>query len=170
MFLMSKALISKELPEIEVISISPEQTQHIGEIIGSKACPGDVVLLTGDLGAGKTCLTQGILWGLGLDEYARRPTFVLVAEYQGRLPLYHMDLYRLDDAEGIEDLGIDDYLFGDGISVIEWADKAVDFFPPGCLKIDIEYVDDSTRKLSIRSPNTRYAKIMSQIESDQFKG
>ena len=81
-----------------------------------------------------------------------------------------MDLYRLDDAEGIEDLGIDDYLFGDGICVIEWADKAVDFFPHGCLTIDIEYVDDSTRKLSIRSPNTRYAKIMSQIESDQFNG
>ena len=88
------------------------------------ASAGYVVLLNGPLGAGKTCLTQGILRGLGSDDHARSPTFVLVAEYEARLTLYHVDLYRTDGPSDIEELGIEEYLWGDGVCVMEWAEKA----------------------------------------------
>ena len=107
-------------------SYGPEETQAIGRILGRSAEPGDVFLLVGDLGAGKTCLTQGILFGLGSEEFARSPTFVLVSQYPGRLTMYHMDLYRLDTFAEVLDLGLDEYLFGDGVSVVEWADKAAE--------------------------------------------
>ena len=103
-----------------------------------RAREGDVVLLTGDLGAGKTTLTQGILHGLGSNEFARSPTFVLVNEYDARIPLYHMDFYRLGSFEDIDGLGLDDYLFGDGICVIEWADKADGYFPADHLSVSID--------------------------------
>ena len=91
-----------------MISNSPEQTQKLGMLIGELSMAGDVFLLVGELGAGKTCLTQGIAWGLGIDEYALSPTFVIMRELYGRLPLYHIDLYRLDDIEESLDLGLDD--------------------------------------------------------------
>ena len=116
-------------------SSSADSTREIGREIGSRARKGDVVLLTGDLGAGKTTLAQGILHGLGSNEFARSPTFVLVNEYNARLPLYHMDLYRLDSFEDVEGLGLDDYLFGDGLCVVEWADKAEDYFPVDHLSV-----------------------------------
>ena len=90
---------------ISISTSSPEQTQSAGRILGAHARAGDVFLLTGELGAGKTCLTQGILWGLGGEEYARSPTFVLICEYYARLTLYHMDLYRLDSIDEVVDPG-----------------------------------------------------------------
>ena len=112
-----------------IISTGPEETRAIGRIVGEHAAPGDVVLLTGELGTGKTCLTQGILSGLGSDELARSPTFVLIAEYRGRMPMYHMDLYRIGSLEQAEELGIDEYLDGDGLTVVEWADNVPGIFP-----------------------------------------
>ena len=114
---------SKREHSITIASHCPEQTQSIGRLLGECALAGDVFLLSGELGAGKTCLTQGILWGLGGDEYARSPTFVLICEYPARLTLYHMDLYRLDSLDEIIDLGLDDYFFGEGVCVVEWAEK-----------------------------------------------
>jgi len=97
---------------LELISHNPEQTQKFGVSIGEVALPGDIFLLVGGLGVGKTCLTQGIAWGLGIKEYAVSPSFVLVRELYGRLPLYHIDLYRLDRIEEILELGLDEYLYG----------------------------------------------------------
>jgi tRNA threonylcarbamoyladenosine biosynthesis protein TsaE len=150
---------------LEIVSHSPEQTQAIGRVMGEHAMPGDIFLLVGGLGAGKTCLTQGIVWGLGAEEYARSPTFVLVSQYQGRLTLYHMDLYRLDTIAEVADLGLDEYLLGDGVCVVEWAEKAASLFPEHHLLVRIEYVDDTTRRLTLSTSDQRYAEILEAVKS-----
>lgn len=150
---------------MQIVSHSPEDTQSIGRILGELAAPGDVYLLVGDLGAGKTCLTQGILWGLGTDEFARSPTFVLVSQYQGRMTMYHMDLYRLDSFDEILDLGLDEFLFGDGISVVEWAEKALGAFPENHMLIQIQYIDEDTRRLTLNAFGQRYSEILSEVSN-----
>ena len=107
------------------ISHSPKETLQLGKSLGSSLIPGDIILLNGDLGAGKTHLTQGICYGVGLDEgsYIRSPTFTLINEYQGKLPIYHIDLYRIDSLEEIYSLGLEEILFNQGITIIEWAEK-----------------------------------------------
>ena len=132
-------------------SDSVEYTREVGRAIGTGARAGDVILLSGGLGAGKTALTQGILRGLGSDEFARSPTFVLMNEYEARLTVYHMDLYRLDTLDEIDGLGLDDYLFGDGLCVIEWADKADGYFPADRLAVSISVESDTERTLDLES-------------------
>ena len=134
--------------ETQFITRSPEETHAIGRIVGEHAAEGDVVLLTGELGTGKTCLTQGILHGLGSDDLARSPTFVLIAEHRGRMPLYHMDLYRVGSIEQAEVLGIEEYLEGDGLTVVEWADNVPGIFPDDSLRIHIELASECERRLS----------------------
>ncbi len=146
-------------------SDSPEETQAVGRVLGESACPGDVFLLVGDLGAGKTCLTQGVLFGLGSDDYARSPTFVLVSQYPGRLTLYHMDLYRLDSFEEVLDLGLDEYIFGDGVSVVEWADKAAEAFPENHMLIEIEQTGEDSRRLKFTANGDRYKEILKKIKT-----
>jgi tRNA threonylcarbamoyladenosine biosynthesis protein TsaE len=115
---------------MEYVTRSGPETRRLGEALGRKLQPGDIVLLFGELGAGKTTFAQGIAEGLDLDpkHYVRSPTFTLVNEYQGRLPIFHIDLYRLNSAEEIRDLGLEEYLFGPGVTVVEWAEKL--FSPP----------------------------------------
>ena len=124
-------------------SHTAEFTQKLGKTIGETASAGDVILLTGELGAGKTCLTQGIALGLGVEGYVRSPTFVLITRHHGRLTLHHVDLYRIGSPAEAWDLGLDEQLFGGGICVVEWADRAVDIFPDDCLWIDLCYEPDS---------------------------
>ena len=150
---------------IQVVSGSPEETQEIGIVLGTHAGPGDLFLLTGDLGTGKTCLAQGILWGLGGDEYARSPTFVLVSQYRGRLTMNHIDLYRIDSADEIVDLGLDDYLLDEGISVVEWADKAAGLLPEHHLGVLIEYLGETTRRITLTATNHRYSPAISAVAS-----
>ena len=121
-----------------------EETRRIGRIIGESASPGDVYLLTGPLGAGKTCLTQGIARGLDVDGYARSPTFVLMTRYHGRLTLHHADLYRIDHPAEAWDLGFEDIVSaGQDVLVVEWADRADELFPDDALRIHLDYaVDD----------------------------
>ena len=97
---------------------------------------GELVLMSGDLGAGKTCMTQGIAWGLGVNEHARSPTFVLVSEYEGRHMLFHADLYRVDDPLEAEDLGLDETYGNGGVCVVEWAEKADAIFPEDHLRVN----------------------------------
>jgi len=153
---------------LELISQSPEQTQKLGVRIGELALPGDVFLLVGELGAGKTCLTQGIAWGLGIKEYALSPSFVIMRELYGRLPLYHIDLYRLDRIEESLDLGLDDYLYGRGICVVEWADKALSILPPKHLLIKIGYLSDTSRSFQIEAHGERYLEIVKRLEGLTF--
>jgi tRNA threonylcarbamoyladenosine biosynthesis protein TsaE len=118
---------------------SPEETQQVGRLIGQQAQAGDIYLLTGPLGAGKTCLTQGIAWGLGVMGYARSPTFVLMTRYQGRLTLHHLDLYRINGPLEAWDLGLDEQLSSDAVCVVEWADRAEEVFPQNALWIVLDY-------------------------------
>jgi tRNA threonylcarbamoyladenosine biosynthesis protein TsaE len=149
---------------LELVSHSPEETQKLGRRLGEIARPGDVFLLVGDLGSGKTCLTQGIAWGLGIKEYALSPSFVIIRELYGRLPLYHIDLYRLDRIEESMDLGLDDYLYGRGVCVVEWAEKALSLMPPERLLIRLDYLADTERRFRLEASGRRYSTIVSQLK------
>jgi tRNA threonylcarbamoyladenosine biosynthesis protein TsaE len=150
---------------LEIISHSPEETQKFGGEIGKLAQPADIFLLIGGLGAGKTCLTQGIAWGLGVKEYAASPSFVVIRELYGRLPLYHIDFYRLDNLEEIAELGLDDYLYGDGVCVVEWAEKGMNLLPPEHLLIEMGYLSDTERSLKLKPSGQRYQKIVTQLKN-----
>ncbi|MFC2017537.1 tRNA (adenosine(37)-N6)-threonylcarbamoyltransferase complex ATPase subunit type 1 TsaE [Chloroflexota bacterium] len=149
----------------ELISHGPEQTQKLGTHIGELSMPGDIFLLTGTLGTGKTCLTQGIAWGLGIKEYAVSPSFVIVRELYGRLPLYHIDLYRLNHIEEIMDLGLDDYLYGSGVCVVEWAERGLSVLPTEHLLIQISYLSDTERNLQLEPSGKRHLEIVAQLKN-----
>jgi|TARA_B100002003_G_C14080725_1_gene519910 tRNA threonylcarbamoyladenosine biosynthesis protein TsaE len=149
---------------MQIISGSSEQTQEIGKKLGHIAKPGYVIMLTGNLGAGKTCLTQGIAWGLDINEFATSPSYTIMREHQGRLPLYHIDLYRLDSLNDIYDLGLDDYLFGDGLCVIEWAEKGMEFMPEEHLFIEIDCVSENERKLNLKASGRHYDKMLNDLK------
>ncbi len=149
---------------LELTTRSPEQTQEFGTRLGKIARPGDVILLVGKLGAGKTCLTQGIAWGLGIDDYAASPSFVLVRELYGRLPLYHVDFYRLENLAEIAELGLDEYFYGQGVSVVEWAEKALSLLPPENLLIEMEYISDNERRLELKPSGKRYREMVAQLK------
>lgn len=150
---------------LEIVSHSPEQTRKLGTRLGELARPGDVFLLVGNLGAGKTCLAQGIAWGLGIEEYAASPSFVVVRELKGRLPLYHIDFYRLDNLDEIAELGLDDYLYGNGVSVIEWAEKGQHLLPPEHLLIEMSYLADTERRLELKPSGQRYREIVTELRN-----
>ena len=158
--------MKNEVTTLQLTSHSPEQTQHLGAQLGELARPGDVFLLSGTLGSGKTCLTQGIAWGLGIKEYASSPSFVIVREHHGRFPLYHVDLYRLDLIEEIADLGLDEYIYNDGICVIEWAEKGTAVLPQENLFIKLDYVSDTERSLSLEARGERYSQLLKSLKLD----
>ena len=145
-------------------SHSARETARIGSALGQYAEAGDVFLLSGELGAGKTCLTQGIAKGLGVDGYVRSPTFVLVSVHQGRLPLYHIDIYRLDEVAEVVDLGLEEYLAGDGVSVIEWASKALEVFPQPYMLVTLTYEGENERLIQLEAMGERYESLLSQVE------
>lgn len=118
---------------------SPEETFQLGEELGRKAVPGQVFTLTGDLGVGKTVFTQGLAKGLGIEGPVNSPTFTIVQVYEeGRLPFYHFDVYRIGDVEEMEEVGFDDYVMGEGVSLIEWADLIEEILPEKRTEIRIE--------------------------------
>lgn len=162
--------LSQPSNSLQLTSQSPEQTQKLGVRIGELALPGDVFLLAGDLGAGKTCLTQGIAWGLDIKEYALSPTFIIVRELYGRLPLYHIDLYRLDRIEETMDLGLDDYLYGRGVCVVEWAEKALSILPEEHLLIRISYLAETERSFQMEPSGQRYREIVAQLKQFSLSG
>lgn len=118
---------------------NPEETFALGQKIGRAATPGQVYTLTGDLGVGKTVFTQGVASGLGITESVNSPTFTIVQVYEeGRLPFYHFDVYRIGDIEEMEEIGYDDYFFGEGICLIEWAELIKEILPENRISITIE--------------------------------
>lgn len=149
---------------LELVSRSPEQTQTLGVRIGELTLPGNVFLLVGELGTGKTCLTQGIAWGLGIKDYALSPSFVIMRELYGRLPLYHIDLYRLDRIEESMDLGLDDYLYGEGVCVVEWAEKALTILPKEHLLIKMSYLSETERRIKMEPSGQRYLELVAQLK------
>jgi tRNA threonylcarbamoyladenosine biosynthesis protein TsaE len=156
---------------LKLNSHSPEQTQFLGSCLGKLAQGGDVFLLIGDLGTGKTCLVQGIAHGLDIKEYAFSPSFVIAREYHGRLPLYHIDFYRLDHIEEIADLGLDEYLYGNGVCVVEWAEKGLQALPQENLLITLNYVPDcqTQRTICFKPEGERYLELINQLEENLNK-
>lgn len=130
-------------------SESPEETYEIGRRLGSEAAPGSVYALVGDLGAGKTIFTKGFAAGLGISDTITSPTFTIMQVYEGgRLPLYHFDVYRISDPEEMYEIGFDEYILGDGVSLIEWADRIPELLPKETVKITIKR--DSGRGENVR--------------------
>ena len=135
--------------KLELTTESPEETQAVAAKVAASIEPGDVLALCGDLGSGKTCFTQGLAAALGVSEggVVNSPTFVLLNVYQGRLPIYHFDAYRLGNADAWLDLGAEDMLYGEGVCIIEWADMVVEALPDDRLTIEFEHVSISERHL-----------------------
>ena len=136
-----------------VISHSPEETQAIGARLGARLRVGDVVACIGELGAGKTCFLQGLARGLGVETDVTSPTFVLVNQYRGRLPVYHVDAYRTESLTELVDLGLEEMLHGDGVTVIEWADKLLPLLPPSTITVTITGLGDQPREIVIDGPD-----------------
>ena len=153
---------------------NPAETQTLGEKLGKTLKRGDVIALVGDLGTGKTCLTQGIARGVGIasDEVVNSPSYILINEYTGAIPIYHIDLYRLENSEEIAELGLSEYIEGDGICIIEWAERMSDLLPDTCIKIHITLADTNAshssevRELTPQNPedeNIRHIEIQYPI-------
>ena len=140
------------MPGTNVVSNTPEDTAAVGEALGRTLHTGDVVALYGELGSGKTCLVQGLVRGLGVRAPATSPTFVLVNEYRGRLPVHHVDAYRTGSLTELMDFGLLDLMGGDGVTLLEWADRAEPLLPPRAIRIRIEGVGDDPREIRIEDP------------------
>ncbi len=135
-----------------LVSRSPEETQAIGERLGARLVAGSVVPCTGELGAGKTCFLQGLARGLGVTGDVTSPTFVLVNHYRGRLPVYHLDAYRTGSLTELVDLGLEEMLHGDGVTVIEWADKLLPLLPARTIRVHLSGLGDEPREIRIEEP------------------
>ncbi len=144
-----------------VETFSPEETFAFGKKIGQEAAPGTVITLTGDLGAGKTVFTQGVAAGLGITEPVNSPTFTIVQIYEGgRCPFYHLDVYRIGDISEMDEVGYEDYFYGDGVCLIEWADLIEEILPENCIRITI------TKNLE---KGFDYRKLSMQGEENKLK-
>jgi tRNA threonylcarbamoyladenosine biosynthesis protein TsaE len=142
------------VPVTRLTAATPDATAAAGEALGRTLGPGDVVALYGDLGAGKTCFTQGLARGLEVGAHATSPTFVLVNEYRGRLAVHHVDAYRTTSAIELIDLGLLDLLGGDGVTILEWADKAEPLLPARAVRVRIEGVGDEPRVITLEDPRS----------------
>lgn len=152
---------SGEQAQLECTTESPEETRQLGERLGRAAQAGDVFLLDGELGAGKTLFTQGLATGLEIDVPVNSPTFVLLHEYQGRLKLYHYDLYRLSNIEQTVTREWQEFLYGDGVSVVEWANRAAGLLPREHLLIEFFIESETRRVLKLTAAGQRHLELLS---------
>jgi len=144
---------------------SSSETIRIGKSIGSLLLPGDVVALVGELGTGKTHLIKGLAAGVGMEKssYISSPSFTLINEYPGRVPFYHIDLFRLETEKESEELGLEEYFGSSGITAIEWADKIPSLLPKEILWIHIHYTGEHTRSIEILGQGDRYANLLDAL-------
>lgn len=147
--------------KVTMISKNESDTQEIAKTLATVVQAGNVITLEGDLGVGKTAFTKGLAKGLQITDRVTSPTFTLVKEYEGKLPLYHMDVYRLEHSE--EDLGFDEYFYGDGVTVIEWAKFIKDFLPDEYLAITIERTSDTSREITFEANGSSYERHIEQL-------
>ena len=134
---------------MKFVTSSPEETVALGKKIGGMLKNGDVIAMQGTLAAGKTTITKGIAAALGIEDTITSPTFCLISEYQGKMPLYHMDVYRLNGAEDFAELGTDDMIYGNGVSIIEWSEKIMRELPRKTILLKITPQEDGTRLIEI---------------------
>ncbi|MEW6440760.1 MAG: tRNA (adenosine(37)-N6)-threonylcarbamoyltransferase complex ATPase subunit type 1 TsaE [bacterium] len=152
--------------KIVFLTQTEDETRRIGAALGGWLRPGDLVALAGDLGSGKTCLTQGIAQGLGVPDaaYVRSPSFVLMHTYPGRFPVYHLDLYRIRDASELEDLGVREIFGAEGVCVIEWADKISEWLPEAYVRVSLAHESESRRRIEIEAVGESYASRWESLE------
>lgn len=143
---------------------SPDETRQLARELSALLKAGDVISLTGDLGAGKTCFVQGLAEALGIEEHITSPTFTILKPYKGSIPLYHFDLYRLDTLEEMTDIGLMDYLPGDGVTVLEWGDKAGTLLPAERLDIDFSYEGESDRLVRLCPKGTDWEQRVGSLK------
>ena len=150
---------------------SDHETEALGVALGQALQPGDVLALSGDLGAGKTCLARGVARGLGIEEPVTSPTFILIAEYRtaAGFPLYHADTYRLETAPeaAAQAIGLDELLAGDGVAVVEWAERIAALLPADHLHITLTALDDATRQIDLHAAGPRSALLVSRVSEDR---
>ena len=139
--------------KIEAITKSDAETILLSEKLGSHAKPGDVFAVTGDLGAGKTVFAKGVARGLGIRDEITSPTFTLLEVYDGNLVFYHFDLYRIEKKDEFINLNFEEYWEANGVSVVEWADKAEGLLPSGSIKVNIEYLSENERRITVEYPS-----------------
>lgn len=149
------------MSEHQIETYTEEETKKVAVRLANLLKPGDVITLEGDLGAGKTTFTKGIAVGLGVKRVVNSPTYTIVKEYVGELPLYHMDVYRLEDSD--EDIGFSEYFEGDGISVVEWAQFIEEYLPKDRLEIKINYLDDERRMIEFYPHGSHFHWIISSL-------
>lgn len=147
------------------ITKNPNETRQIGRAIGCLLEPGDIVLLFGELGTGKTCLTQGIANGVGIDagQIVNSPSYILINVYNGKSQIYHIDLYRLQESDELFELGLDEYLYGDGVCVVEWADRMIDL-PESYLKITLKWLGRDRRRFCVSAVGTGYENVVRRLQ------
>lgn len=151
----------KQQIEYEWKAANAEETAAFAERIAGCLEPGDVIALEGDLGAGKTTFTKGLAKGLGVTRTVNSPTFTIIKEYKGRLPLYHMDVYRVSSEE--EDLGFDEYFEGGGVTIVEWAHLIQEQLPNELLTISIYRTGDTARRFAVKASGARYVQLCKEI-------
>ena len=134
------------------ISPSAIETHQFAETLAPKLKPGSCLILIGNLGVGKTTFVQGLARGLGVSDPVISPTFTLLREYAGRVPLYHVDAYRISRIDELREIGLEDYMMSEGVVAIEWGEKATGLLPKNYIKISIELLPDQTRKICIETP------------------
>ena len=147
---------------INIYLENENKTKEIGYKLGKLLQPGSVICLIGDLGAGKTTMTQSLAKALEVEDYITSPTFTIVNEYEGRMPLYHFDVYRIGSSDEMYDIGYDEYINGDGVCIIEWANLIDDILPDEYLYIELKYKDMS-REMTLNPVGQKYEKIVEEL-------
>lgn len=155
---------------LTIESSSPEETFRLGELLGDMAVTGDIFCLSGDLGAGKTVLAKGVAAGLGVSGRVASPTFTLINEHRGRLPFYHMDVYRLGGPEEMYDLGYEEYFYGDGVTLVEWAEIIEGVLPGERLDITILRTGEDLRTIKIEPRGERYLRLAEELKKNVCTG
>lgn len=156
---------------LKLISNSVDETFNIGYRLGRLLTKGNIICLSGDLGAGKTAFTKGIGKGLGVEEYVTSPTYTIINEYSGRIPLFHFDVYRLESVDEMYELGYEEYFFGEGAVVLEWADNVKEIIPPERLWITIlKTKDDNSREIILEPTGDKYHDLVKELANDEGTG
>ena len=153
---------------LDFISHSETQTRRLGSRLAALLEPGDILALIGELGTGKTRWVQGVCEGLDVTNPVISPTFTLINEYQGRWPVYHIDLYRIEDPQELATLGLEDYLYGSGICLIEWADRAAEILPESHLAIELYHLEETKRRVVLRPHGARFAQVLTAYKKSTF--
>lgn len=150
---------------IDLLSRAPDETRKSAAALAELLVPGDVVSLAGELGAGKTAFVQGAARAMGVQEPVVSPTFVLVREYRGEVPIYHVDVYRLDRLQEVHDLGFEDFLDPGGVVFVEWGDAIEALLPDSHLRVELTSDDDETRRLRISARGPAWAARWERLEN-----